>query len=303
VASIVQRLEARQEKPIHPPTFLPTNIHYEALMGSRAYGVNSDESTDFDVYGFCIPPKDIVFPHIRGIIPGFGNQGERFEQWQQAHVRTSSGNEYDFQIYNIVKYFQLCMDNNPDMIDSLFVPDNCVLHITSVGNLVRDNRKLFLSKRVWPRFKGYAYAQLHKLDNKQPVGKRALTVEKYGYDTKYAYHIWRLLDEAYQALAEGDINLQRCREECKAIRRGEWTEDYLRQRFEEMLPILEEAYAKSKLPERPSEDKIKALLLNCLEHHYGNLKGVVGRQDAYVSALRNIDTEIQKIRASLYGDG
>ena len=46
-----------------PPRFVPTNTHSETMMGSVAYGVSGDTS-DVDVYGFCIPPKDELFPHI-----------------------------------------------------------------------------------------------------------------------------------------------------------------------------------------------------------------------------------------------
>jgi uncharacterized protein len=300
MASAVQKLLRSNEKVIHPPEFVKTNIHYECIMGSRAYGVHNEESTDHDIYGFCIPPKDIVFPHLAGVIPGFGYQGQRFEQWQEAHIKHSD-QEYDFQIYNIVKYFQLCMDNNPNMIDSLFVPETCVLHSTAVGNMVRDARRMFLSKRIWVKFKGYAFSQLHKMDNKQPIGKRLATVEKHGYDTKYAYHIWRLLDEAEQALSTGDINLLRCREGLKAIRRGDWSEEQLRQRFEAYLPAVEKAYVESKLPDQPDERKIKTLLLNCLEHHYGSLKGAVNIQDAAIIALRRIDEELNKVRSAIYG--
>ncbi len=155
---------------IHPPKFIPSNCHYLTIMGSLAYGVSSDNS-DFDVYGFCIPPKDMIFPHLAGEIPGFGRQINRFEQWQEHHVMDPSANggkgiEYDFSIYGIVKYFQLCMENNPNMIDSLYTPRRCVLHTTQIGNLVRDNRDKFLHKGAWHKFKGYAYSMLHKAKNK-----------------------------------------------------------------------------------------------------------------------------------------
>ena len=54
-------------------------------MGSMAYGVSSD-SSDMDVYGFCVPEKETVFPHLRGEIPGFGTPQPRFEQWQEHHM-------------------------------------------------------------------------------------------------------------------------------------------------------------------------------------------------------------------------
>jgi hypothetical protein len=38
-------------------------------MGSVAYCVSSDTS-DVDVYGWSIAPKDDLFPHLRGEVPG-----------------------------------------------------------------------------------------------------------------------------------------------------------------------------------------------------------------------------------------
>ena len=41
--------------------WLPGNVQYETIMGSVAYGVSSDTS-DVDVYGWAIPPKDDLSP-------------------------------------------------------------------------------------------------------------------------------------------------------------------------------------------------------------------------------------------------
>jgi uncharacterized protein len=70
---------------ISPPPWLSTNVHYLTLAGSVAYGVSSDTS-DMDIYGFCTPKKQTVFPHLAGEILGFGTQVPRFDQWQQ-HVK------------------------------------------------------------------------------------------------------------------------------------------------------------------------------------------------------------------------
>jgi hypothetical protein len=75
---------------IQPPKFIPTNTHYLTIMGSVAYGVSSDTS-DMDIYGWCIPPKEEVFPHLAGHIEGFGRQKQRFNQWQQHHVIDPDG--------------------------------------------------------------------------------------------------------------------------------------------------------------------------------------------------------------------
>lgn len=166
-----------------PPKWLPQNLHYAVITGSVAYGVSSDTS-DMDVVGYCIPRKEDVFPHLRGEILGFGNQVQRFEQWQQHHVfDKSSKQEYDFTIYSIVKYFQLAMDNNPNILDVLFVPNRCVLYCSPVAQMVRDNRKMFLHKGSYHKFRGYAYQMLHKL------GNRSETMKKEEKTPKHIKHI------------------------------------------------------------------------------------------------------------------
>lgn len=173
---ILQELKKRNL--IQPPKWLPDNCAYITLMGSQAYAVSSDTS-DEDLYGFCLPPKEMVFPHLAGEIPGFGQQLKRFDVWQQHGIKRSDNKtEYDFAIYSIVRYFQLCMENNPNMIDSLFTPQSCVKHITSVGQMVRDSRKLFLHKGCWHRFKGYSYKQLAKCDVKDQRINARLVFDK-----------------------------------------------------------------------------------------------------------------------------
>lgn len=366
-------------KLIHPPDWLISNCHYLTVMGSYAYGVNNDRS-DEDIYGFCIPPKNIVFPHLSGEIYGFGRQTKRFDQWQEHHIKYEVktkeaycpqcgvditknkvangvgnltyityvcdhckkehyGNEcvsqlrnYDFSVYNIVKYFQLCMDNNPNMIDSLFTDHTSVIHCTAIGNIVRDNRRLFLHKGAKYKFSGYAYSQLEKIEYKEhhdilrcvecdlEVGKvktgepcdetypckncghdmlakrivsaREKYLTKTGYDTKFAYHLVRLMDEGEQILSEGDLDLRRNAEKLKSIRRGEWTLEQIKEYFVAKQKVFEELYISSKLQHRPDEDKIKAVLLNCLEHHYGSI-------DNCVAILNKEQLAVQEIKAIL----
>jgi predicted nucleotidyltransferase len=168
MTSVVKTLHEKEL--ISPPKFLKHNVQFECVMGSMAYGVASD-SSDLDIYGFAIPPKHFIFPHINGHIEGFGKKPQGFDQWQQHHIhdpsaRGGKGQDYDFSIYGIVKYFNLCMENNPNMVDAMFVPQNSILHITQVGQMVRENRKLFLHKGCWHKFKGYAYSQIHKMKSK-----------------------------------------------------------------------------------------------------------------------------------------
>ena len=285
---------------VKPPRWLPGNVQYETIMGSVAYGVSSDTS-DVDVYGWAIPPKEDALSAPPGrsgrlrhapasirAIPGTPHPGPRRPA---GHGRT-----YDLTIYGVVKFFNLAMENNPNIIDCLFTPVNCILHSTRVGNLVRENRKLFLHKGAWPKFKGYAYSQLHKLSTKAPQGKRAELIEKHGYDVKFAYHVVRLLTEVEMILMEEDIDLQRNNDQLKAIRRGEWTEERLRTWCADKESHLERVYAESKLRATPDEPKIRSSLLNCLEEHYGSLEGCVVNPDRAVEALRNIQAELERVK-------
>ena len=290
MASVVHSLSTRGL--IRPPSFLPSNVMYETLMGSTAYGVSCDES-DRDVYGFAIPPKEDLFPHLAGEIAGFGTPRKRFDCFHQVHIHDPEaiggrGVEYDLTIYNIARYFTLCMECNPNMIDSLFTAQECVLSLTKVGSMVRDNRSMFLHKGVWTKFKGYTYSQLHKMEGKAPIGKRVELGEKFGYDVKSAYHVVRLLYECEQLLMFGDMDLRRDREHLKAIRRGDVPVEDIRTWASEKERQLEKLYLESKLPDRANEPAIRNLLLNCLEEHYGNLKGAISRPDAAHQTLSEI---------------
>jgi uncharacterized protein len=284
---------AKQKGMISPPKWLPQNVHYEVLSGSVAYGVSSDTS-DMDIVGFCIPPKEDVFPHLRGEIPGFGRQIQRFAQYQEHHIMDQEARqEYDFTIYSIVKYFHLCMENNPNMVDSLFVPQRCVLFASKIGQMVRDRRKIFLHKGSYQKFRGYAYAQLHKIGTKSNSSnpKRQASIEQFGYDCKFAYHVARLALEAQQILVEHDLDLEANREILKSIRRGEWGEQKLRGWFDEKEKHLEELYTKSSLRHSPDEEAIKDLLMNCLEQHYGSLDNAVKREvpvDRMIAELKAV---------------
>lgn len=292
---ILDRLEKQQA--IHPPSWMNSNTVYMTYMGSVAYGVSSDTS-DADIYGFCIPPKDFLFPHLRGEILDFGRQKKRFGVWQEHHVQDPSDPKkvWDFQIFSIVKYFHLCMDCNPNMIDSLFTPRVSIIHSTQIAEMVREQRHLFLHKGAWHRFKGYAYSQLHKMNSKDPTGKRKELREKFGFDVKYAYHLVRLLDECEQILQFGDIDLQRNKEHLKAIRRGEVSEEEVRQWAADKEAQLEKLYHESTLPDRPDEPRIKALLEECLEHHYGTMGEALVNPDAASLALQEIEEILRKVR-------
>jgi predicted nucleotidyltransferase len=259
---------------ITPPTWLPTNIILEIIGGSRLYGANVDNSTDYDIRGIFIPPKDMIF---------------------------HSSLIYGFDIYNITKFMKLGLANNPNQIDMLFCHETDITHCTQAGRMILDNRHIFLSKLSFIRFRGYAASQFKSIKNgRNAKGKRKELIEKYSYDTKYAMHLIRLMNEATQILSEENIDLKRGSEEYRAIRTGQWSYEKLEKEFNERKLQAEKAYTNSKLPEIPNYNKIKNLLLNCLEQQYGSLKYICPQPDFAINALKEIDLILQKNRSLIY---
>jgi predicted nucleotidyltransferase len=250
-----------------------------------------------------MPSKEQLFPHLVGEIPNFGlNQPQPAQMWQKHHVIDESAivdgkpTQYDFSIYQIVQYFQLLMQNNPNLVDSIYTSQRCVRHSTAVAQMVREERDIFLHKGSFVKFKGYAYSELKKIKEKKSSlnETRDAAIQTFGYDLKRAYHVVRLAAECEQILTEGTLDLERNREQLKAIRRGEWTFDRLEKWFEEKERQLEQAKTDSRLPESAREDEIKDLLMRCLEQHYGSLEKAVVKQSDAAKILADMQAVIDR---------
>lgn len=277
---------------LNAPKFLYDNTMYATYMGSVAYGVSGADS-DIDICGFCIPPKVDLWPSLAGHIPLFDSTPKPFEQYQKHHIKDPSSNkEYDITIFNIAKFFKLCLENNPNFCDMLFVPRNCIIHSTPIAEIVRENRKHFLHKGAYIKFKSYAYSQLHKARIKVPIedSARYKDYKDYGYSTKFIYHLVRLLYECEQILIEHDLDLQRNKEQLKYIRSGGWSLEQAEEFFLSKEQYLEDLYHKSTLRESPDYAYIKNILLTCLEHHYGSLSKFtsIDNTDSYAQDLKDI---------------
>lgn len=301
MASTIEKLTKRGL--INPPSDVKSNTMYETIVGSVAYGV-SDDLSDFDVNGFFIPAADRLFPHLRGHMLGFDVDARAPKAFQEHHIWDESagngkGREYDLNIYPITVYIRLLMENNPNIIDTLYTPEECVLHSTTISDMVRDRRDLFLHKLSWSRYKGYAFQQLKKMQAKKPEpgSKRWKIREKFGFDLKFGYHIVRLLLEAEMIMNDHCIDIRRHKEHLKAIRRGDISEDEIIKWANDKKTHLERAFENSTLRAEPARDEIKQLLLDCLEHHYGSLQALQTVRDESNpdrAAMREIQTIIER---------
>lgn len=279
---------------LNAPKWLYDNVIFEGMTGSVSYGVSNDAS-DMDIVGICIPPKETIFPHLGGHIPGFGTHPPKFEVYQQHHIKDNA-KEYDLSIYSIVKFFQLAMENNPNMVDVLFTPRRCVLHSTPIYEHLREHRTLFLHKGAWHKYKGYGYSQLSKARNKLSSNnpKRQSSIDMHGHDTKFLYHVIRLILEVEQILAEGNLDLERNSEILKSVRNGEWSLERIEEWFQHKEKSLETLYVESTLRYTPDEGKIKQLLMECLEMHYHDLSDAIRIQPEVSQLVADLQDLVSK---------
>lgn len=267
--SLIHRLYHQNK--IDCPPWMPDNLCYLTLMGSRAYGIETKDS-DWDYYGFCMIPKKNIFPHEYGLLVGF-DQIPKFDQWKKDHfIEQDSGKDMEITIYGIVRYAELLAGGNPNIIESLYTRREHVLYSTNIGERFRENRHLFLSKQNFLKTRSYAFSQLKKL-NRIPEGKRKESWDTHGYDVKFAAHTIRLIDNAEQIL-EGELDLQRNKELVKSVRAGDLSLEEIKKYAHQKELDLEKAFANSKLPKKPDMDKIRTLLLDCISSHYQGLKVV-----------------------------
>ena len=278
--------------------FVKKNTIYETVVGSTCYGLNTPES-DIDIKGICIPPKEYYF----GL--------KTFEQQELGK---------DYIIYALKKFVNMAKDCNPNIIEMLYVDDKFIRKIDKYGQMLRDNRHLFLSTKARYTFSGYAFAQLKRIKNhrkwimfkeerpkeedyfrdktrqtssgivhykkflehdfdvafkkynqyltwkKNRNPDRAVLEEKYGYDSKHAMHLIRLLHMGVEILTEGKVNVLRLdREELLDIRNGKWEYDKLVSYAEKLQDDVALVYDKSDLQKIPDYNKINKLLQEITE--------------------------------------
>lgn len=120
------------------------NCIYLTVSGSHGYGTNIDTS-DIDLRGVLVEPAKYLY----------GLNG--FEQFEDIPT--------DTVIFGLKKYVSLCAAANPNALELLGVDEDTIVLQTEAGKLLRDNSRLFLSKRIIGSFGNYASAQLRRFCN------------------------------------------------------------------------------------------------------------------------------------------
>lgn len=120
----------------------PGTLIYETVHGSQAYGLATPTS-DVDLKGVLVGPA--------GWYHGYLGGPEQVELTGD-HVR-----------YEIRKYFRLAAAANPTVLELLWTPPECHVHMTPAGQRLLAARDRFLSLRVKDSFSGYAMSQLGRI--------------------------------------------------------------------------------------------------------------------------------------------
>ncbi|GGH15614.1 DNA polymerase beta superfamily protein [Pedobacter zeae] len=139
---------------------------FECLSGSKAYGLDTQQS-DTDIKGVYYMPKEMFF----GLkyIPQISNESN------------------DEVYYEIGRFVELLIKNNPNIVEILATPEECILYRHPIMDKL--NIDIFLSRLCKDTFGGYALTQIRKAKglNKKilnPMPKKRKTVLDFCFITE-----------------------------------------------------------------------------------------------------------------------
>lgn len=232
---LVRRLDRSVEQTATPGPDVSPFVVYRVLLGSRAFGLNT-ESSDEDRRGVYLPPADWHW--------GLVKPPEQAEVFQPGVEET---------IWEVEKFVRLALQANPNILETLWSP--VVLFADETGEELRSIRTAFLSKHLYQTYSGYVLSQFRLMQKKQAGGG--------GFKVKHAMHLIRLLHSGIHALRDGDIRVDVAehRDELLAIRRGERTFDEVMARALELDREFQAAFADTKLPDKPDTERANRFLI------------------------------------------
>ena len=112
---------------------------FEAIVGSKAYGLDTDKS-DTDIRGVFVLPKELFY--------------------SLEYTAQVSNESNDIVYYELKKFIELLAKNNPNILEMLQLPEACILYRHELMNWIKPD--MFLSKLCEKSFANYAYTQIQK---------------------------------------------------------------------------------------------------------------------------------------------
>lgn len=118
-------------------------ILYEYIRGSHLYGT-ATESSDTDLGGIYIAPYTAV--------TGLGLD------YEEELKDTTNDTCY----WEIGRFMRLALSSNPTVLEALFVPKDKVMYEHGVISSLKKRRDMFVTKKCFAPFGGYAVSQIKK---------------------------------------------------------------------------------------------------------------------------------------------
>lgn len=225
-------------------------------MGSIAHGTHIEPVNggidDKDVMGVIVPPM------------------EYYIGLQQFEHHCCWVDEYDIVLYDIKKFVNLLLKNNPNVMGLLWLEPNLYINKNYPGSLLIENRDIFSSKQAYKSFTGYAHGQLKRMTHLAFEGymgeKRKQLVQQHGYDTKNAAHLIRLLRMGMEFLTTGELNVMRHdSQQLISIKKGELKLEEIQAMADDLFKKSEEAFIRSPLPAKPDYKKAEEILIQIIK--------------------------------------
>jgi len=238
----------------------------QGVMGSRSVGTDTADS-DYDFMSVVLGHEDVYLG-----MDWWGQQGTK-----EVHTIAEDGKDSEHIYYEIVKFLRLCQNFNPNVVPLLWLRPEDYLVCTPIGQELLANRDMFNSKKSFHAFAGYAYGQLKKMGldgaaTGRMGAKRKALRDKYGYDTKYAYHTIRLAHMLHEFLDSNGTVLNVYRkglddEYLISIRNGAFTHSEIMQKATSLLESAKDKVEASSLPDEPDKVRIRDFCKQALRKH------------------------------------
>jgi uncharacterized protein len=213
---------------------LERHVIYRCIVGSRAYGLDTDNS-DTDLRGIYLAPPDMQWSL-------FGAPGQ-FED-------NSSQSCY----WELQKFIIMALRANPNILECLYSP--LVEKAAPLAHELLRVRQSFLSQMIFQTFNGYALSQFKKIE--QDLRNQGQV------KWKHAMHLLRLLITGARTLREQHVpvRVERHCDQLLAVKHGEWTWARVDEWRLALHRDFEHALAETKLPERPDYEVANRLLIS-----------------------------------------
>lgn len=132
-------------------------ILYKIKSGSHLYGLTTPAS-DIDYVGVYMPDS------FSELIDPFDSTDE-IDMSVKSKLENGKNSEdaVDEKYYHIKKFLKLCADNNPNILEMIYAPEDCIEYVDAdFKSLILDHPEMFVNAKLIDRFIGYAKSQEQK---------------------------------------------------------------------------------------------------------------------------------------------